>query len=82
MDRSWWRTRARRMLTGCKTGPLFRTDRKARTSAATNDVDSPIGAGAAVLPFEIYTAGYDDGPNKLRHSGLTRAAEGVRRRRC
>ncbi|MBF6273163.1 site-specific integrase [Nocardia nova] len=72
-----------RMLGGRKSGPLFLTDRKARPSVATNDVDSVTGRArlsyrrAAEL-FETHTAGYDDGPytlHQLRHSRLTHAAE-------
>ncbi|MEV6323963.1 site-specific integrase [Nocardia sp. NPDC051787] len=72
-----------RMLTGRKSGPLFLTDRKARPSVATNDIDPASGRArlsyrrAAEL-FETHTAGYADGPytlHQLRHSRLTHAAE-------
>lgn len=72
-----------RMLAGRKSGPLFLTDRKARPSVATNDVDSATGRArlsyrrAAEL-FEGHTERYDDGPytlHQLRHSRLTHAAE-------
>ncbi len=72
-----------RMLVGRKRGPLFLTDRKARPSVATNDVDPVTGRArlsyrrAAEL-FEAHTENYDDGPytlHQLRHSRLTHAAE-------
>jgi len=72
-----------RMLAGRKTGPLFLTDRKARPSVATSDVDPFTQRGrlsyrrAAEL-FEAHTADFDDGPytlHQLRHSRLTHAAE-------
>ncbi len=72
-----------RMLAGRKTGPLFLTDRKARPSVATSDVDPSTQRGrlsyrrAAEL-FEAHTADFDDGPytlHQLRHSRLTHAAE-------
>ncbi|MGY2093373.1 tyrosine-type recombinase/integrase [Nocardia gipuzkoensis] len=72
-----------RMLAGRKSGPLFLTDRKARPSVASNDVDPTTGRGrlsyrrAAEL-FEAHTARYDGGPytlHQLRHSRLTHAAE-------
>jgi integrase len=71
------------MLAGRKTGPLFLTDRKARPSVATSDVDRSTQRGrlsyrrAAEL-FEAHTADFDDGPytlHQLRHSRLTHAAE-------
>ncbi|BDU06643.1 tyrosine-type recombinase/integrase [Nocardia cyriacigeorgica] len=72
-----------RMLAGRRRGPVFLTDRKARPSVASNDVDPTTGRArlsyrrAAEL-FEIHTSGYDDGPYTLhqwRHSRLTHAAE-------
>ncbi|MFC9432408.1 tyrosine-type recombinase/integrase [Nocardia sp. NPDC057030] len=72
-----------RMLGGRKSGPLFVTDRKARPSVASNDVDPATGWArlsyrrAAEL-FEAHTARFDDGPytlHQLRHSRLTHAAE-------
>ncbi|MFD3508542.1 tyrosine-type recombinase/integrase [Nocardia sp. NPDC058666] len=72
-----------RMLAGRKTGPLFLTDRKARPSVATNDIDLSTGRGrlsyrrAAEL-FEAHTQHFGDGPytlHQFRHSRLTHAAE-------
>ncbi|WP_406276861.1 site-specific integrase [Nocardia sp. NBC_00881] len=72
-----------RLLAGRRSGPVFLTDRKARPSVATNDVDPATLRGrlsyrrAAEL-FEIHTADYDNGPytlHQLRHSRLTHAAE-------
>lgn len=72
-----------RMLAGRRTGPLFLTDRRARPTVASNDVDPKTGRArlsyrrAAEL-FETHTAHYDDGPyvlHQLRHSRLTHAAE-------
>lgn len=72
-----------RMLGGRKSGPVFLTDRKARPSVATNDVDPSTGRArlsyrrAAEL-FEAHTESFDDGPytlHQLRHSRLTHAAE-------
>jgi hypothetical protein len=78
------------MLAGCKFGPLFLTNRKARPSVARNDIDPSTGRArlscrrAAEL-FETHTERYDGGPytlRQLRHSRLTHAAEEGRRRRC
>lgn len=72
-----------RMLGGRRSGPVFLTDRKARPSVATNDVDPGTGRArlsyrrAAEL-FEAHTASFDGGPytlHQLRHSRLTHAAE-------
>jgi integrase/recombinase XerC/integrase/recombinase XerD len=72
-----------RMLAGRKTGPLFLTDRKARPSVASNDVDpstqrARLSYRRAAELFGIHTADFDDGPytlHQLRHSRLTHAAE-------
>jgi integrase len=72
-----------RMLAGRRAGPLFLTDRKAKPSVATLDVDSTTGRArlsyrrAAEL-FDGHTAGIAGGPftlHQLRHSALTHAAE-------
>ncbi|WP_051162380.1 tyrosine-type recombinase/integrase [Nocardia brevicatena] len=72
-----------RVLAGRRRGPVFLTDRKARSSVALGDVDPVTGRArlsyrrAAEL-FEVHTACYDDGPYtlyQLRHSRLTHAAE-------
>lgn len=78
-----WQTGTARLLAGHKSGPLFLTDRKARSSVARNDVDPPTGRArlsyrrAAEL-FEAHTERFDDGPytlHQLRHSRLTHAVE-------
>jgi integrase/recombinase XerC/integrase/recombinase XerD len=82
-----WQTGAARllprMLAGRRTGPLFLTDRRAKPSVATLDVDSATGRArlsyrrAAEL-FGGHTAGIAGGPftlHQLRHSALTHAAE-------
>lgn len=70
-------------MAGGSERPLFLTDRKARPSVATNDVDLVTGRArlfyrrAAEL-FEAHTERYDDGPytlHQLRRSRLTHAAE-------
>ncbi|WP_245669096.1 site-specific integrase [Nocardia speluncae] len=72
-----------RMLAGRKSGPVFLTDRRARSSPARNDIDPSTGRNrlsyrrAAEL-FETHTERYGDGPytlHQLRHSRLTHAAE-------
>ncbi|WP_406276670.1 site-specific integrase [Nocardia sp. NBC_00881] len=86
-DRIAWQTGTARllprMLAGRRRGPLFVTDRKARPSVASNDLDPVTGRArlsyrrAAEL-FETHTSHYDDGPYTLhqwRHSRLTHAAE-------
>ncbi|WP_406276568.1 hypothetical protein OH799_06000 [Nocardia sp. NBC_00881] len=79
-----------RMLAGRKSGPLFLTDRKARPSVATNDIDPGTGRArlsyrrAAEL-FEAHTAGYTGGPytlHQLRHSRLIKPRRTARRPRC
>ena len=71
------------MLAGRRAGPLFLTDRRARPSVTTLDVDPTTGRArpsyrrAAEL-FDAHTAGISGGPftlHQLRHSALTHAAE-------
>ena len=72
-----------RMMGGRRSGPLFLTDRKAKPSVASVDVDPTTGRArlsyrrAAEL-FGESTAMLTDGPftlHQLRHSALTHAAE-------
>ncbi|MDJ0363004.1 site-specific integrase [Rhodococcus sp. H29-C3] len=72
-----------RMLAGRTSGPLFLTDRRARSSVAAGDVDSSTGRARlsyrrAAEMFERHTVRYDDGPHtlhQLRQSRLTHAVE-------
>ena len=82
-----WQTRTARLLprllAGRRRGPVFLTDRAARSSVALADVDRTTGKArlsyrrAAEL-FEEHTTGMPGGPftlHQLRHSALTHAAE-------
>ncbi|GAA3803666.1 hypothetical protein GCM10022226_24320 [Sphaerisporangium flaviroseum] len=72
-----------RLLAGRKTGPLFLTDRKARPSVALVDVDprtsrARLSYRRAAEVLEQHTTDLPGGPytlHRLRHSGLTHAAE-------
>ncbi len=72
-----------RLLAGRKTGPVFLTDRKARPSVASDDVDpttlrARLSYRRAAELFDMHTDRFSDGPytlHQLRHSRLTHAAE-------
>ena len=72
-----------RLLAGRRTGPLYLTDRKAKSGVAKADTDPDSGRARlsyrrALEVFEDHTAAFSRGPftlHQLRHSKLTHAAE-------
>lgn len=73
-----------RMLAGHKSGPVFLTDRKARPTVASNDIDTVtararLSCRRAAELFEEHTAAFDGGPYTLHQ--LRRSRLDPRRRR-